>query len=201
LGTKKIVNIAGGFIHQSDALWSKNALGDTTYQQMMHWAIESFVDIPLNKAKHSAINAYLGYFNTNYGTNYLRYNGAMNPANGTNLTASNSITGQGPTYGNAYPMFGTGHVIYSQIGYLLPSKNANMSNRWMPYASTSLASYDRINGLSVNMYNVGINYYLQGNKAKLSLDVQNRPSYFVKDNQVMSSNRLNSVTLQFQLFI
>lgn len=201
LGTKKIVNIAGGFIHQSNAMWSKNAVGDTTYQQMMHWAVESFVDIPLNKARHSAINAYLGYFNTNYGTNYLRYNGAMNPANGTNLNSSNSITGQGATYGNSYPMFGTGHIIYSQIAYLLPSKTAGMSNRWMPYLASSLASYDRMNGLPVNTYNLGINYYLQGNKAKLSLDLQNRPSYFVKDGEVKSGDRLNSLTLQFQLFI
>lgn len=201
LGSKKIVNIAGGLIHQSDAMWSKNALGDTTYQQMMHWAIESFVDIPLNKTTHSALNAYLGYFNTNYGTNYLRYNGVMNPANGSNLTSNNSISGQGPSYGNAYPMFGTGHVIYTQIGYLLASKNANMSNRWMPYASASLASFDRLNGLPTNTYHWGMNYYLQGNKAKLSLDLENRPSYFVKEGEVKSGDRLNSLTLQFQLFI
>jgi hypothetical protein len=125
----------------------------------------------------------------------------MNPANGTTATAANSISGQGPVYGNSYPMFGTGSVVYTQIGYLLPSKNASMSNRWMPYASATLASYDRLNGFSSNTYNAGINYYIQGNKSKLSLDFQNRPSFFVNQGELVKGQRLNSVTLQFQLFI
>jgi hypothetical protein len=168
---------------------------------MAHWAIESFVDIPLNKEMHSALNAYIGYFNTNYGTNYLRYNGVMNPANGTTATAVNSISGQGPVYGNSYPMFGTGSVVYTQIGYLLPSKNARMSNRWMPYASATLANHDRLNGFSNNTFNAGINYFIQGHKSKLSLDIQNRPSFQVNQGELVKGQRLNSVTLQFQLFI
>ncbi len=194
LGSKKIVNIAVGGIYQANAMWAKGIQGDTTYQDMKHFAIESFVDMPINAAKHTAISAYLGYFNTNYGQNYLRYNGIMNPANGTNLTAANSITGQGPTYGNAYPMFGTGHVVYTQIGYL----NAS---RFMPYAAATIAKYDRLGNSTTSTYNLGLNYYLQGNKAKLSLDLQNRPSYEVKQGEIVSGNRLNSLTLQFQLFI
>lgn len=193
LGTKKIVNIAAGAIYQANALWNKSATGDTTYHAMMHWAVESFVDMPL--ANKGAINAYVGYFNTNYGTNYLRYNGAMNPANGSTLNSANSITGQGPTYGNSYPMFGTGHVIYSQVGYVLPSK------RWMPYATATLAQYDRMQGLSTNTYNLGLNYYMQGNKSKLSLDFQNRPSYQMQGDVIKAGDRLNTLTLQFQLFI
>ena len=194
LGSKKIVNIAVGGIYQANAMWAKGIQGDTTYQDMKHFAIESFVDMPINAAKHTAISAYLGYFNTNYGQNYLRYNGIMNPANGTNLTAANSITGQGPTYGNAYPMFGTGHVVYTQIGYL----NAS---RFMPYAAATIAKYDRLGNSTTSTYNFGLNYYLQGNKAKLSLDLQNRPSYEAKQGEIVSGNRLNSLTLQFQLFI
>ena len=194
LGSKKIVNIAVGGIYQANAMWAKGIQGDTTYQDMKHFAIESFVDMPINAAKHTAISAYLGYFNTNYGQNYLRYNGIMNPANGTNLTAANSITGQGPTYGNAYPMFRTGHVVYTQIGYL----NAS---RFMPYAAATIAKYDRLGNSTTSTYNFGLNYYLQGNKAKLSLDLQNRPSYEVKQGEIVSGNRLNSLTLQFQLFI
>lgn len=194
LGSKKIVNIAVGGIYQANAMWAKGIQGDTTYQDMKHFAVESFVDMPINAAKHTAISAYLGYFNTNYGQNYLRYNGIMNPANGTNLTAANSITGQGPTYGNAYPMFGTGHVVYAQIGYL----NAA---RFMPYAAASLAKYDRLGNSSTATYHFGLNYYVQGNKAKLSLDLQNRPTYEVKQGEIVSGNRLNSLTLQFQLFI
>ncbi len=193
LGTKKIVNVAAGAIYQANALWHKSATGDTTYHAMMHWAVESFVDMPLTNK--GAINAYVGYFNTNYGTHYLRYNGVMNPANGSTLTATNSIVGQGPTYGNSYPMFGTGHVVYSQVGYLFPSK------RWMPYATATWAQYDRLQGLSTHTYNLGLNYYLQGNKSKLSLDFQNRPSYQVQGDVIKAEDRLNTLTLQFQIFI
>lgn len=193
LGTKKIVNIAAGIINQQHAMWAKTATGDTTFQNMTHWAIESFVDLPLLGATKSAINAYLGYFNTNYGQNYLRYNGIMNPANGTNLPATRSINGQGPTYGNAYPMFGTGQVVYAQAGYL--------RGKWMPFISTTWAKYDRLNGLATSTYVFGLNYYLQGNKSKVSLELQNRPTYQVNGSDLSAGQRQNSLTLQFQLFI
>jgi hypothetical protein len=193
LGTKKIANIAAGVIHQKNATWVKSAAGDTLFQNMTHWAIEGFLDMPLQSAKKTAINAYLGYFNTQYGSNYLRYNGIMNPANGTTLPVSQTINGQGPTYGNAYPMFGTGHVVYSQLGYL--------NNHWMPYANATWASYDRLHGLATSTYAAGINYYLQGNKAKLSLELQNRPTYEMRGADLQAGQRQNSLTMQFQLFI
>lgn len=200
LGSKKIFNIAIGGAYQPNAMWSKSAVRDTLYQAMQHVAIESFLDMPVG-TKNSIISAYLGYFNTNYGTNYLRYNGIMNPASGTTLTASNSITGQGPTYGNALPMFGTGNVVYTQIGYMLPSKTKGLANRWMPYASATIASFDRLNGLPTNTFNLGVKYYLNGNKSKLSLDYQNRPSYRVENSEVKSGDRLGTVTLQMQVNI
>lgn len=147
------------------------------------------------------ISAYLGYFNTNYGSNYLRYNGIMNPATASNLTASTAISGQGPIYGNSYPMFGTGHLVYGQIGYLLPSATKGLANRWMPYAAATFASFERLKGLSTNTINIGFNYYLNGNKSKISIDYQNRPTYKVENSEVKSGERLGTLTLQMQVFI
>lgn len=79
------------------------------------WAIAMFCDVPFNKQKGTALNVYLGYFNTDYGRSYLRYIGVMNPADGP----SSSPTYFGGSHGNVFPMYGTGHVIYSQFGYLL----------------------------------------------------------------------------------
>ena len=200
LGSKKIFNIAVGGAIQPNAMWSKSANGDTLYQAMQHLAIESFLDMPVGK-KNAMVSAYLGYFNTNYGTNYLRYNGIMNPATASTLTSSNSITGQGPTYGNAIPMFGTGHTVYAQVGYLLPSATKGLANRLMPYASVTLANFERLNGLSTNTFNMGLNYYLNGNKSKISIDYQNRPSYKVESGEVKSGERLGTLTLQMQVFI
>lgn len=201
LGKKKVFNIAVGSIRQSDAMWKKGLANDTIYQNMMHFAVESYLDMPLNKNKENAISAYAGYFNTDYGTNYLRYNGIMNPANGTALQADNSITGQGPTFGNAFPMFGTGQVIYSQIGYLFSKNLFKENGRLMPYLSTIFAKYDRLHNTSSNIYNVGINYYMNGHKSKITIDLQNRPTYVVNQNVIKAGKRLNSLVLQYQIFL
>lgn len=199
LGKKKIFNIAVGGILQPDAMWKKGPANDTIYQRMQHVAVESFLDMPLNKEKGSAISAYAGYFITDYGTNYLRYNGIMNPANGTTLLPSNSISGQGPVYGNAVPMFGTGKVFYTQIGYLLPA--GLVKGQFMPYASATLANYDRLNDHATNTFNAGINYLIAGHKAKFTLEWQNRPTYTVTDGAIGNGIRRNSVTLQYQVFL
>jgi hypothetical protein len=198
LGTKKVFNIAIGGMLQNDAMWKKGAANDTLYQAMKHVAIESFLDMPVNKAKGTAISAYAGYFITNYGTNYLRYNGIMNPANGTTLSASNSISGQGPVYGNAVPMFGTGKVFYTQLGFLLPA-DLIKKGQFMPYASATLASYDRLNDHPTNTFNAGINYLIAGHKAKITLDWQNRPTYAVENGTIENAARRNSLTMQYQI--
>jgi len=202
LGKKKIFNIAFGAIYQKNAVWNRPSANDSiAYQNMLLLALESFLDMPLNKEKGTAISAYAGYFKTNYGTNYLRYNGVMNPANGTSLNSSNSITGQGATYGNAFPMFGTGNVIYAQFGYLL-AKNLLKSGQLMPYVSSTMASYDRLQGHKMNLYNAGINWFIKGHNAKISLDWQNRPTYSIDtNNNVQSGARKNAFTLQYQIFI
>lgn len=200
LGKKKVFNIAVGIMNQNEAMWRKGLSADTVYQAMRHFAVESFLDIPLNKEKQTALSAYAGFFRTDYGTNYLRYNGLMNPANGSSLTSANSISGQGPTFGNSYPMFGTGNVIYMQAGYLLPVNFLNTACRWLPYASVSAADYDRLEGLACNVYNVGINCLLNEHKSKFSLDWQNRPTYEVQGGNLTKGDRLNSLVLQYQIF-
>jgi hypothetical protein len=198
LGTKKVFNIAVGAIFQNNAMWKLNDSGDTIYQAMRHFAVESYLDIPVNQENKSAISAYLGYYNLNYGTNYLRYNGIMNPANGSNST--NSISGQGVTYGNALPMFGTGHTIYTQFGYLLPYNFTKGVGRLMPYCAATLSNYNYFGKLWTNTFNVGINYFINDHKSKITLDWQNRPSYLVENNLVKSGKRLNTIVLQYQIF-
>ncbi len=200
LGKKKVCNIAVGSIYQKNATWLKEISGDTTYNDMIHLAVESFLDVPLNKEKETAISAYLGYFNLQYGKNYLRYNGIMNTANGTSLTSENSITGQGPTFGNAYPMFGTGQTVYGQFGYLLSKSLLNGHGKLMPYASASLSKYDRLIGLWTNTFDLGLNYFLKNHQSKCTLDWQNRPTYEVAGVGISEGNRKNSVTLQYQIF-
>ncbi|MBO9205196.1 MULTISPECIES: hypothetical protein [Niastella] len=203
LGKKKIFNIALGGILQNEAMWkSGNNINDTVYQDMKLFAVESYLDMPLS-SKQDAISAYAGFFNTDYGTNYLRYNGSMNPANGRAVeTPPTYITGQGPTHGNAYPMFGTGKVIYSQVGYLLPENFLKGKSRFMPYASFTAAKFDALQGLWANVYNAGINWLVNGHKSKFTLDWQNRPTFGVDpaNGNVLKGDRKNGVVLQYQIF-
>jgi hypothetical protein len=197
LGKKKIFNIAIGGIFQKDAMWKTGATSfDTAYQDMKHFAVESFLDMPLNK-KGNAISAYAGFFNTDYGTNYLRYNGSMNPANGR-TTLPYTYTGQGPTYGNSYPMFGTGQVIYSQVGYLLPENKSKC--RFMPYVTFTKANFDQLRGKTMKVYNAGINCLVNGHKSKFTLDWQNRPTYEFVTSGLKEGRRKNSVVMQYQIF-
>ena len=198
LGKKKIFNIAVGGIFQKDAMWKSGNTGDTVYQDMKHFAVESFLDMPLS-SKQDAISAYVGFFNTDYGTNYLRYNGSMNPANGRTAFPA-TIANQGPTHGNAYPMFGTGQVIYSQVGYLLPENFLKSKSRFMPYATFTSARFDQLQDKKMNVYNAGINCLINGHKSKFTLDWQNRPTYEIVTSELKEGPRKNSVVLQYQIF-
>jgi hypothetical protein len=203
LGSKKIVNVACGAVFQQAATWrqtlgSDGLVNDTIFENMFHFSLESYVDMPLNKEKGTAINAFAGYFNTNYGKNYLRYNGIMNPATGS--TATNLV--QSNAYGNAVPMFGTGQVVYTQFGLLLPKNLLGEGNgQLMPYMSGEYADYFALQNKGMVIFNAGVNWLINGQKSKLSLDYQNRPTYYkTSANNIQEGPRKSCVTLQYQIF-
>lgn len=197
LGKKKVFNVAVGAISQKDAMWLKSG-SDTVYQNMLLLCAESFLDMPLNKEKGTAISAYAGYFNTDYGKNYLRFNGIMNPANGSSI--GNLAKDAGSMYGNAFPMFGTGQQIYTQVGYLMPQKLLKSHGQLMPYLAATFAKYKRLNDENSNVYTAGVNWLIQGHKAKITLDLQNRPNYLVlNDGTFSKGSRKNCITLQYQI--
>lgn len=203
LGKKKVLNIGGGFIYQPNAMWFLDRIEkDTVYNDMMLFSVESFLDMPINIEKGNAISAYLGYFNYNFGKGYLRYNGIMNPATGISNTL-NYANYAGPVYGNAYPMFGTGQLIYTQIAYLLPkSVLPEGKGQLQAYTSATFSKFDRSYN-PTNVYNAGINWLINGHKAKISLDYQIRPIYIRQyaDGIIGKSGNKSCVVLQYQIFI
>lgn len=203
LGTKKVFNIAVGGIYQKNATWRKaESTNDTVFDNLKLFCVESFLDIPLNHKKNTAINAYVGYFHTNYGKNYLRMNGIMNPANNSNMKGLSKDAGS--MYGNALPMFGTGNVIYAQCAYLMDQEILKNGSQLMPYVSATLARFNRLNDQNMFTMNVGLNLLLKGHKAKITLDLQNRPNVLLTQQGtseiVNVGERLHSATLQYQIF-
>ena len=193
LGKKKVFNVEAGLIHQRDALWSGDA-ANPDYHPLRLWSAALYYDAPGRKPG-TALHGYLGYFNTYYGPGYLRYNGIMNPANGT------SVSGAPPgSYGNAFPMFGTGSVIYSEIAWLLPQKLLGEGKgQLMPYASLQRADYERLHG-AMEVWHVGMNWLIKGHSSKITLDYQNRPYYSPSNGDLLPGGRRDQLVLQYQVF-
>lgn len=197
LGKRKVLNVEAGIISQKDASWRKKA-NDTLYSDMMLWSVAGYMDMPLNKEKGTAVSAYLGYFNTNYGKGYLRYNGIMNPATGT----TQPVSGASGTHGNAYPMFGTGNVIYAQAGYKFQEGLLGSQGTLMPYASLQRSDYDRLKD-PVYVYNLGVNWLIKGNNGKISLNYENRSVYRSStiSTELESYTRRGTWVVQYQVSI
>ena len=195
LGKKKVLNLEGGFISQQNATFTRAAgQADTSYHAMNLWSVAAFADLPLNAESGAALNAYAGYFNLDYGPDYLRFTGIMNPANGT--TAVGALAG---SQGNAYPMFGTGQTWYGQLGYLLPRRALGEGHgQLLPYATLQLSRFNRLHKEEMTVFDFGLNYLLSGHNSKLTLDYQNRPTYTPA---LQRSGRRSLWTLQYQVFI
>ncbi|KAA6440595.1 hypothetical protein FEM33_08395 [Dyadobacter flavalbus] len=197
LGKRRVLNLEAGIISQKNATWRRESV-DTVYNDMNLWSVAAYMDMPVNKNKSTAVSAYIGYFNTDYGKGYLRYNGIMNPATGT----TQSIAGAGGTQGNAYPMFGTGRVIYAQAGYKFKDGLLGSQGTLMPYASLQHADYQRLDN-GMNVYNLGVNWLIKGHNGKMSLNFENRPVYKASavPNELASHGRKSAFVLQYQISI
>jgi hypothetical protein len=194
-GKKKVLNLEGGFVTQKDATWSSsNGGASADYHSMNLWSVAVFYDSPLNSKKGTAMNAYLGYFDTRYGPGYLRYVAVMNPADGP----PSSSTYFAGSHGNGFPMYGTGHVIYSQLGYLLKKNLFGKGNgTLMPYITLQTSNYDRLDK-QMTVFDLGVNWLMKENISKISFDYQNRPVFsFVDNNLIKSSSRKGQYVLQY----
>jgi hypothetical protein len=194
LGKKKVLNLEGGFITQHDATWT-GTTADHQYHNMNLWSVAMYYDAPLNTSTGTALNAYAGFFHTDYGPGYLRYNGIMNPANGSNVAGA-----PGSSFGNAFPMFGTGSVFYAQAGYLMKKDLLGEGNgTLMPYATLQSATYDRLDK-PMNVFDVGVNWLIKGHNSKITLDYQSRPTYSPSGTDlILDGARKSQVVVQYQI--
>jgi hypothetical protein len=169
LGTKKVFNIGAGFHNNPQGMWYQNDAGDTLNSDIMLWAVDAFLDLPLNEERGDALTAYAVFYNYDFGPNNVRNIGIMNPANGG-----------GALRGNALPVLGTGTIIYSQVGYLVPHFSDKV--KLQPYVAYSNAQFEGLtdsNGdvVPVSVLDLGANFYLDGHHAKFTLNYRNRPDF------------------------
>ena len=196
LGDKRIFNIGAGFISQEDAIWHLSDSGtDTLRSNLQLIAVDVFYDVPINKEKGNSITAYASFSSNDYGKNYVRNLGVMNPATGVN--ANGAFNGAG----NAFPMYGTGTTLYAQAGYKFRNGLLGSHGTLQPYLCAQYANYQLLKDPML-MYEAGINWLIEGHRSKISLNYQDRPVFNLDAaNNYIVTTRRGMIVIQFQVLI
>ncbi|WP_194766048.1 porin [Tamlana sp. I1] len=170
LANKKVFNVGAGFQYQAKAFSDGDAQDPTTtFYDMKHWAVDSFLNLPLTNQQ--AITAYLGFYNFNYGKDYIRNLGANNPTNGVENGDFNGA-------GVAFPMLGTGSTWYMQFGYAFKeTKLLDHKVVIQPNIAIQHANWDALND-KMTVYDFTTNFLINGTHSnKISLGYQYRPIF------------------------
>lgn len=189
LGKKEIMNLGIGWISQKDATWQNNEVsGDTSKYNMNLFGIDFFWDKPLNKEKSTSFTFYSAWSYTDFGPNYLRFLGVMNPANGNTPYTS---------YGSSFPITGTGSTLYLQSAFLFRKDLLGKMGTIQPFFSSQISKFERLNK-TMNKMETGFNWLIDGHRSKISTMVQNRPVF---DSNGKYWGRKNMWVTQFQIAI
>ncbi|RED47576.1 porin [Seonamhaeicola aphaedonensis] len=166
---KKVFNIGAGFQFQSDAMSDGDAqLETTTLYDMSHFAVDSFLNLPL--VNGDAITAYLGYYDYDFGKDYIRNVGANNPTSGGGIDFNGSGVG--------FPMIGTGTTWYMQFGYAFKQTDIlNQNVVIQPNIAIQHSNWDKLSD-KMTVYDFTINFLVNGSHDnKISLGYQHRPIF------------------------
>ena len=195
LGTKRVFNIGAGFYNQPKGTRSQvNGIANKHNINLL--AIDAFLDMPIgSKEKNTAITAYTGFYNYNFGPKYIRNIGIMNegtvdPAD----TGSNKVMAGA---GNAQPMIGTGKIFYTQVGLLLPKAQEKPKLRVQPFAAFTLKNFEAL-PQKVSNFDIGANWLIDGHHAKLTTQYSLRPGI-----ETVSGNKksFGEFIAQFQVYL
>ncbi len=189
IGTKRVLNLGTGFYSQPKGIAYLGADGEVRERANTVASADFFVDLPLEAKNGGALTAYAVYYWLDFGPNNLRNIGIMNPGDPGSGT---SLNGRG----NSYPMLGTGNTGYGNIGWLLPWKVKTL--QFQPYLLTQISKFDALNEAMVQ-FGVGMNMFIYGHNAKVTLEYNNRPIFDVEGN--VESRAGSTFILQMHLFI
>ncbi len=194
LGTKKVFNLGAGFYHQKDGTRT-SVNSQIEKHDIALYAIDAFADLPLGNAKNKmALSAYAGFYNYNFGPNYLRNLGIMNiGTSDPSFVGDKAIAGAG----NLQPMIGTGNIYYLQAGLLLPSNAEKPKIRIQPFAAYTNKNFKALENSS-SQFDIGANWFIDGHHAKLTTQYSTRPTYTSASAEPKSKGEF---ILQFQIYL
>jgi len=194
IGEKRVLNLGAGFLYQPK-MTSSLYNGVENHYDFKNWATELFYDAPINTDKGTAVTSYLGYFDTDFGPNYIRNLGANDyTSGGTSFNGS----------GNDFPMMGTGSTLFFQLGFLMPKNflgKEKTTAKLQPNIAVQYSEFEALNQ-SMLVYDIGVNIFLKGHANKLTLNYQNRPVYLANTlGELKVNERKGQVVLQYQIEI
>jgi hypothetical protein len=172
LGKKRVFNLGAGLIHQADAMRHEKSANQIEYTNLLLWSADAFLDYALDREKQTAITLYASYSDYDFGPNYSRSLGVMNPMNASNNPLINKFS----AYGNAFPMCGSGQIMYLQSAYLFKHDLLKSLGSVQVYADGMLADYEVFNDPML-VWDAGVNWLIKGHGAKISFNYQNRPVF------------------------
>lgn len=198
LGNKKVFNIGAGWYNHKGATASRASVTDSVKEHnQTNLGVDVYLDLPLNKTKGTALNVYSVFYNYDFGKNYLRNVGILNLHGATQPVAANADASWAGG-GNLQPTIGTGNIWYTQVGYLLPKlKNGTA---FMPYATFTQKNFDRI-GKASGQYDLGMNYFINGHNAKITLQYSSRPVYKTVNGNPERNGSKGEFILQTHIFL
>ena len=192
LGTKKVMNVGLGFYSSNDATLSQPEEGVFKTHNQSVLSADFFTDLPIGpKSKEMALTFYSTFYRYDYGPNYLRNTGIMNPGTiDPNYTGTIAMEGAG----NGRNLLGTGNVWYTQAGFVLPKFSETV--KLQPFASYTLKDLEGLNEKG-HYYDIGANLFVFSQSAKISYQYSSRPLFDPTDQKVF--DRKGEHILMFQL--
>ena len=204
VGSKKVFNIGAGFSLNNDAMWSKKETWTGNDSLLFHdqnlFAVDAFLDIPINKEKGTALTTYIVNYIYDFGPNFVRSIGIMNPASG-------NAAGEGVSSyrGNAVPLIGTGNILHGEVGFLLP-KSISTKFKLQPYTAFTMSTFEGVKDAEgdehgVRIIDAGANIFLEGHHAKITLNYRHRPDFSQLKQPDFSVTYKPEITVQFQVYL
>ncbi|WP_294287430.1 porin [uncultured Chryseobacterium sp.] len=172
LAKKKVLNVGSGFYLNKEGTQSQPAVNVFESHDVSIFGADVYSEIPLgNKKKEMGLTLYSVFYRYNYGPDYIRMSGLINPG-----TADPSFTGQkaleGP--GNNRVLMGTGNIWFLQAGFVLPKFSNTV--KVQPFINYTLKDMDALHQKG-NYYDVGTSFYFYGQNARLAVQYSSRPLY------------------------
>lgn len=172
LAEKKILNIGVGFYTNKNATLTQPKENVFESHNAAIFSTDIYSEIPVgDKKKEMGLTLYSVFYNYNYGPNYLRTSGIMNPS-----TIDPEFTGQKALEGagNNRILMGTGNIFFTQAGFVLPKFSKIL--KVQPFLNYALKDMKALQEKG-SYYDIGANFFLYGKNAKIVAQYSSRPIY------------------------